>query len=123
MRAKLPLSLAAALLACVPGVRAHHSTPANFFVDQSVTLEGVVTQFYWRNPHAFIFMEVANEAGELEEWHVEMSNTIGLGRRGWTPDTIRAGDVITVSGNPTRDPARKMVHMRSLTRPADGLEY
>lgn len=102
---------------------AHHSTPANFVVDENVTLDGIVTQFYWRNPHAFIFMAITNDAGETEEWHVEMSNTIGLTRRGWTPETLQPGDVLTVIGNPARDPARRMVHIQSMTRASDGFAY
>lgn len=99
---------------------AHHSFPAHYQADANVVLEGTVSEFLWRNPHSFIHLEVVNEAGESEIWALEWHNTVMMARLGHTPDTIRPGDEIIVSGNPARDGTRR-VRLVTLERPADNL--
>jgi len=116
------LLLSGFILFSTPGF-AHHSFAAHFIVDEVVEFSGTVTKFYWRNPHAFIFLDVENEAGEIEEWRVEMSNTIGLTRRGWNKNTIAVGDKLHITGNPARVTSRHMAHIKTLKRESDGFEY
>ena len=108
-----------------PGMQAHahHSFAAHFLPDETVEVKGTVKQFYWTNPHAFIFLNVENESGEIEEWRIEMSNTIGLTRRGWDKETIKQGDVLHITGNPARVASRHMLHIKTLQRESDGLAY
>lgn len=101
---------------------AHHSRPAHFDLDASVAVEGVVADFLWRNPHIFIYLEVENEAGELEAWELEMQNTASMTNRGWTADTIQVDDYIEVTGNPHRT-ASNYIFVTSIVREADGFEY
>jgi len=101
---------------------AHHSFAAHFLADEVVEITGTVKNFYWANPHAFIFLNVVNAAGEIEEWRLEMSNTIGLSRRGWNKDTIVTGDKLHITGNPARVTSRKMIHVKTLKRESDGFE-
>lgn len=102
---------------------AHHSFSAHFTDDETVEIKGTVKKFYWSNPHAFIFLNVESIHGEIEEWRIEMSNTIGLSRRGWDKDTISTGDILSITGNPARVKSRRMIHMKTLKRESDGFEY
>lgn len=120
---KIGLLLLAGLLTNSVTSFAHHSFSAHFLSDESVAVTGTVKKFYWSNPHAFIFLNVVNEAGEVEEWRLEMSNTIGLSRRGWNKNTIAIGDKLHITGNPARVTSRRMVHVKTLKRESDGFEY
>ena len=102
--------------------RAHHSWPANYHVDQQIALEGVVLRYLWRNPHVFIYLEIANEEGEIEKWELEWGNTNVLTERGLSAVSIREGDHILVSGWPARSAAKRM-NLQKLLRPMDGLTY
>ena len=119
MSSKLVVLLGVSLSGVSLSAWAHHSFPAHYVADQSVTVEGVVAEFLWRNPHAFIHLKAMNEAGEPEVWALEWHNTIILTRMGYGPDTIRPGEKVIVSGNPSRDGSRR-IRMVTLERPADG---
>lgn len=112
--------LTAALVGFILPAWAHHSFPAHYVAGQSVTIEGVVAEFLWRNPHSFVYVEVINEAEEPEVWALEWHNTIIMSRMGFMPDTILPGDKIIASGNPSRN-GLKRIRMLTLERPADGL--
>ena len=122
MRQIIRISAFLLTVTAATGANAHHSFAAHFDSSQKIEITGTVKQFYWTNPHAFIFLDVKNEAGESEEWRIEMSNTIGLSRRGWDKNTIVTGDILHVTGNPARVASRHMVHIRTLKRESDGLE-
>jgi len=107
------------LMVCPLIAAAHHSFPAHYLTDGDVMLEGKVTEFLWRNPHSFIHMEVQNEQGEPEIWALEWHNTVIMARMGFSPDTIKAGDEVIVSGNPARDGTHR-IRLVTLDRPADG---
>ncbi len=66
----------------------------------------MATQFLFRNPHAFIFLEVRQAGGAAEEWHLELPPRWALERRGFTDDTIKEGDELLVTCNPARDGSR-----------------
>lgn len=120
MKTKLPMMIAAAALAVFAGsASAHHSFPAHYQVDNNVVLEGTVSEFLWRNPHSFIHLQVKNAAGEDEIWALEWHNTVVMARMGYTPETIKTGDHVIVSGNPARDGTHR-IRLVSLERPADG---
>jgi hypothetical protein len=92
--------LAAASLA-LP-VRAHHSF-AVFDRGARITLEGVVKEFQWTNPHIFLQLLVPDAQGKEVEWSIEGASPNMLMRRGWTKDSFRPGEKVTVIGNPLRD--------------------
>ncbi len=114
------LTFGALGLGCGSAVYGHHSFVAFFLTDQTQTIEGVVTEFWFENPHARIYLEVMNEAGEAEEWMAEGGSKNVLIRRGWTRETIKPGMALTVSGSPSRD-GSNAVGWRSLTTP-DGAD-
>lgn len=114
VRNGLAVLLAAALPLLVTQALAHHSFAAHFVTDETVTIEGVVTEWWFQNPHARIYLEVTNEDGEVEEWMVEGGGRNVLHRRGWTDETILPGTRLTIVGNPSRDGSRT-IHWDTLT--------
>lgn len=82
---------------------AHHSFAAEFDADKPVTLSGVVTRVDWRNPHAFLYMDVTDEeTGEVTNWAIELGSPNGLRRLGWHRTKVAPGDRLTVEGSLAR---------------------
>jgi hypothetical protein len=106
MRASKALVLGAALAfaAVAPVVDAHHST-AIYDSDNPIELAGTVVEWQFVNPHCFIILEVVDAAGVKKVWSLEGGNTAGLFRRGWTPNTLKAGDNIMITVRPLRSGA------------------
>lgn len=82
---------------------AHHSFAAEFDANQPIELSGIVTKVEWTNPHTYFYIEVETDAGDYEEWALEMGSPNGLMRRGWTRDTMQVGDEVMVKGTRARD--------------------
>lgn len=81
---------------------AHHSA-AEYDATKLVSVKGTVTQFEWTNPHAYIYMNVKDDKGEVEKWTAEIGSLGMLSRASWRKDTVKPGDQITVFGNRARD--------------------
>jgi hypothetical protein len=86
---------------------AHHSFAAEFDANASIELTGTVTKVEWANPHTYFYMDVTNPKGEIENWALEMGSPNGLMRRGWTRDSMKLGDVVTVTGSRAKDGSTK----------------
>jgi hypothetical protein len=95
MRPKDASRVAAALLLCGTTALAHHSFNV-FDMQRQVTLEGEVVEFEWTNPHTWTWIDVTNEDGSVTRWGLEGMSPNFLGRRGWSKNTFRPGDRITV---------------------------
>ena len=95
------------LLSSVPSF-AHHSTTM-YAMDKPVTVTGTVKRFEWTNPHAFVFLEVKDEKGNLVEWEVEMMSLNHLRGYGWTRSTVKPGDVISCTGGAAKSGAPAMI--------------
>ena len=114
--------LAAILFACVaflayvvPSLAHHASTP--FYDPETVVeLQGSVTRFVFRNPHAFLFLDVEGENGDVSEWQVELGAPVGLRRVGWTPDSLSVGTVVKLSGRKSRAEGSQGVCCVRMTR-------
>ena len=98
----------------------HHSFSPVYDEKRLITVIGVVTQFRFVNPHALMFMDVTDEAGKVAKWTVEFAGRLNLSEVGWTADSVKAGERITVTGNPTHTGSERMF-FRRLVR-ADGTE-
>src|SRR4051812_20117879 len=96
------LLVAAAALAMAAPALAHHSG-AMFDTSKKVAVTGTVKEFQWTNPHAFIELEAPNAAGGVDHWSVEMTSPLFLARRGFTRNSLKPGDKVTVSLSPLRD--------------------
>ena len=90
------------LLSANLGASAHHSF-AMFANDKTETLDGTVKEFEWINPHSWIHIVTVNAAGKPEEWAFEMGSPGQLSARGWSRDSVKVGDKITVAFHPMKD--------------------
>ena len=86
---------------------AHHSFSAEFDANSPIELTGVVTKVEWMNPHTFFYIDVEGENGEYQNWALELGSPNGLMRRGWTRNSLKIGDTVTVSGSRARDGSLK----------------
>ena len=103
-------------------MHAHHSIAGVYDGSQQVTIEGIVTEFRFVNPHPFLIAEV-KQAGATGEWKLEMDNRSELVDVGMTEKTLKRGDRIIVTGSPIRPPQTNALYIRKLDRPADGFQY
>jgi hypothetical protein len=95
------LAAALALVAAAPAV-GHHSY-ASFDRTEEVTLTGVVKEFQWNNPHAWIQITVVDDKGRPTEWGVECGSPNMMARTGWRRTTLRPGDKVVAVANPLKD--------------------
>src|SRR5580693_453410 len=99
---------------------AHHSS-SSYDTEHPVNLKGVVSNMEWTNPHVFIFLDVKDDSGSVEEWRVEGNSTNMLCRAGWKKEMIKAGDQLVVNGAPAKN-GSKILRLVSLTL-ANGQKY
>ena len=83
---------------------AHHSEAPFYDSDKTVDIRGVVTKWVFRNPHPFLYVEVADEKGVTNEWILEFVGPVRLIRVGWSANTFVRGEVISAKGHPSRAP-------------------
>jgi len=105
MRTKVALVVAAlALLAASGRVLAHHSFSAEFDRSKPFKYTGTVTKVEWMNPHTFFYIDVVDEkTKKVTNWAMEMGSPNGLMRNGWTRNTMKIGDKVTVEGSLAKD--------------------
>ena len=104
MSNQFPLSIAiVALLASGLPVLAHHAFSNEFDESRPITLEGVVTRIDWENPHVHYYVDVTQADGTVVNWACETGGPNRLARRGWTRDSLKPGDKVTVHGFPAKD--------------------
>jgi hypothetical protein len=99
---------------------AHHSSAA-YDMEHPVNMKGVVTNMEWTNPHVFIFLDVKDDNGSVEEWRVEGNSPNMLFRVGWKREMIKAGDQLLVNGALAKN-GSKVMRLISLTL-ANGQKY
>lgn len=107
-----------AILPVAQTATAHHSFAAFFDPQKMVTVKGVVTSYHFTNPHGLIAIDVRGADGKLEHWRAETNAPAVLMRRGWTAETLKAGDVVTLNGWAARD-GTPYLRLRQANR-ADG---
>ena len=104
MRAKFAVfASVVALLLGTGSAIAHHSFAAEFDASRAVTLKGVVTKIEWQNPHTYFYLDVSAADGKVVNWGMEMGSPNGLMRQGWTRNTLKIGDSVTVEGSQAKD--------------------
>lgn len=123
-RTLLFLGLAvAATLGIQTKVYAHHSFAATYFEDQTITIQGKLVQFLYRNPHSFVHVEAPDDKGVMQTWAVEWGAGGQLSRDGVTRESLKPGDEVIIKGNPGRNPDDHRIRMQSITRPSDGWSW
>ena len=97
-------ALAVAMILAVVSVPmfAHHGTAA-YDLSKTVTVKGKITKFNFINPHVQVFFEVTDEKGAAEPWQAELTSPNHLIRVGWSKETLKSGDDVTITGYRTKD--------------------
>jgi hypothetical protein len=96
----------------------HHSIAGVYDSNRQVTIEGVIAEFHFVNPHPFVVLDANNE-----RWKLEMDNLSELVEVGMTKFTLKPGDRVVVTGKPARSIPPQSLYVMKLDRPADGFRY
>ena len=107
---------------------AHHGS-SNYDMSKSVSVKGTVTQFSFINPHSAIHLESKDDKGNTESWLIEADSPNNLARTGWSRDSLKAGDQVTIIGNRLKD-GSKVMRLQKVVfsdgrelKPREGDEY
>jgi hypothetical protein len=109
------------ILATTIAAYAHHSFAATYDEAKTIEIKGKVVVFSFRNPHSLINVEVT-DSGKKVRWAVEGPGSTQLANSGVQNDTLRYGDEVVVTGNPSRTPGEPKLRMRTIKRP-DGFNF
>ena len=111
--------------ACLSGMTAyaHHSQAAQYDTGKQVKIEGTLVQFQFRNPHTFVHIEAPDETGQVQRWSIEWGGSGQLTGQGVTRTTLKYGDVVVITANPSRTPNDHKLHMLTLRRNSDGFGW
>lgn len=121
LRKGLFLLAAAALLRTAP-IFAHHPVDA-YLPDKTQSIEGELVQFRFQNPHSMLLIETRTNKGQRQRWAVEWAAGLRLNQQGITPNTLKFGDHVIVTGNPGRNPEDYRLRARTIARPKDGWKW
>jgi hypothetical protein len=91
---------------------AHHSMEGTYDRAAQGDYKATVTRVEWRNPHALFVANVSGPDGKLSEWTFELGSPNGLMKEGWTKETLRKGDTLTVHAHPAKDGSRQGLAVR-----------
>lgn len=121
MRSRLAVFLAVffGFLAVSVPAFAHHGNSA-YDMSKTVPQKATVTRFEYTNPHTQVYYDITNDKGEVEHWVAETTNPAMLNRVGWSRDTLKPGDQVTLWVNPNKVGA-KITFLQKVTL-ADGKE-
>ena len=97
------IAAAAAVGALTVPVSAHHSFAAAFDADKPVSVQGVITQVKLANPHSWIYLDVKDASGTVQQWGFEAQTPTALIRSGVKPEVFKVGSTVTIRGCHARD--------------------
>src|ERR1700688_1526523 len=127
-RAAYALGVTLALLIVCGQASAHHGS-SNYDLSKSVSVKGTVTQFEFMNPHSAIHLEAKDDKGNAEPWLIEADSPNNLARAGWTRDSLKPGDLVTIVGNRLKEGSKVMRLQKIIfadgkeLKPREGDEY
>jgi len=97
------IATAAALLgSCMP-IMAHHSFAAEYDATKTISVKGVVQKVAWVNPHAYVWVDTKDDTGKVITYAFESLSPNALARNGWTRNSLKTGDQVTVDGYLAKD--------------------
>jgi hypothetical protein len=106
MNKNLVLVITAVIVLLLTGagsLLAHHSFAAQYDRNKPGTITGPVTKVDWINPHARFFVDAKDAGGKVVNWEVELAAPAMLLRRGWTRNSLKVGESVTVNGSLAKD--------------------
>ena len=121
MKRKSALLFVVGILVTTAAAYAHHSFAATYDESKTTEIKGKVVVFSFRNPHSFITVEVT-EGNKKVRWGVEGPGSTQLTNSGIQNDTLKYGDEVVVTGNPSRTPGEAKLRLRTMKRP-DGFSF
>lgn len=122
---KRTLILLVLATAAAAGIRAsaHHRFADTYFEDREITIEGELTEWHYREPHSFLYVVAKGARNAPETWIVECRGASQLRRIGMTPDTLRLGQHVVITGSPGRVSTEQRLRLRAIVRPSDGWRW
>ncbi|MEO8098456.1 MAG: DUF6152 family protein [Acidobacteriota bacterium] len=123
MNRKVFLSIAAGLLLSAVAAFAHHSLGATYDANKTLTLDGKILQLLLRNPHSFLQVEAADDKGVMQRWSLEWRSSGSLGQQGIKRDSLKSGEEVVVTINPSRTPTDHRGALVTLHRKSDGFGW
>ena len=117
------LLLALGSLMAATAAYAHHSFARDYHEDQMISLEGDVVSFEYRNPHAWVYFNAADNGGVMRKFGAEWANPRRLEQQGIGASVLKSGDHVIVRGAPSRSATTYNVHLKGIHRPADGWSW
>jgi len=123
MTRKSFMILTASLLLSAIAAFAHHSLGATYDGNKTVQLDGKILQLLLRNPHSFLQVEAKDDKGEMQRWSLEWRSAGSLGQQNIKRDSLKAGDEVVVTLNPSRTPADHRGALVTLHRKSDGFGW
>ena len=109
------------LVAYVPATQAHHAFAAEFDSNKPIVLNGVVIRVKWVNPHSWLYLDVADETGEITEWAVEFGGPYALLQKGLRKTDFPLGARVKVDGFLARN-GKSVVNASNVLLP-DGRDF
>jgi hypothetical protein len=101
----------------------HHAIVSTYDFNKEIKLDGKMVLMLFRNPHAFVHIDVPDEQGVQQRWSIEWGGASQLGGQGVTRNTFKPGDQVIITGNPSRTPGERRMKMNTLHRPKDGFAW
>jgi hypothetical protein len=114
------LIVVAISLAFCASVAAHHRYSTTYVEGRDVTIDGEVVRVEYRDPHSFMYVMVQSGRNQPERWIVECRGAGQLKKQGVTPETIKPGQRVVITGSPGRIATDYRLRLRTLFRPEDG---
>ena len=101
---------------------AHHSIIGTYDFKKEVKLDGKLVQVQLRNPHSFIHVEAPDDKGVMQRWALEWGGAGQLVNQGVDRNSLKIGDKVVVTGNPSRNGDTRM-RLTTIRRPSDGFGW
>lgn len=94
-----------AMLAVARPAAAHHGT-AGYDLSKTVTLDGTVTSYIWKNPHMVVELDAKDEQGNVQHWSIELAAPLLMERFGWSKNSMMPGDHVVAEIHPAKNGAQ-----------------
>ena len=129
MKKLLALCVLAAGFLMISGASFAHHSLSWADNEHPITVSGTVTEFVFANPHSQVWFDNKDKDGNVQHWMIEIGGPPGLHRAGWTSESIKAGDALTVTGGQAKDgrliiniTGKLMINNKELSTRAGGNE-